>query len=159
MLIIRSDVSHLDHNLTQGHVEWLSKKFKDRNWLKEQNDSQGMPDVLVVTVDFPEELGPLPCKLVGPIMDDPPITEDDVVYDVRGSRQWATRYHVDPTRAPRSVYKMTAVAGAQREDMTFLLCTAYGGPAAPREPGDTTIDSWSEVQRSRKFWAEHALLV
>lgn len=164
MLSVISGVSHLDHNFTQGHIEWLGKKFHDRDWLKKQNDKQGMPDVLVVTLDFPEELGPLPCKLVGPLMDDPPVSEDEVVYDVRGSRKYATRYHVDTARKPRPVYKMTVIAGAQRDHnfllyYNFLLYTAYGGPAAPREPGDTSIDSWQEIKKSRKFWAEHALLV
>jgi hypothetical protein len=38
-----------------------------------------------------------------------------------------------------------------------VLFTAYGGPAAPREPGDSSIASWEELTQSRRFWAQHAL--
>jgi len=37
------------------------------------------------------------------------------------------------------------------------MWTAYGGPAAPREPGDETIETGKEYAQSVNFWAEHAL--
>lgn len=40
-----------------------------------------------------------------------------------------------------------------------VLYTAYGGPQAPREPGDPSIKSWEELVASREFWSQHALLV
>jgi len=37
-----------------------------------------------------------------------------------------------------------------------VLYTAYGGPVAPREPFDRSLDEEAKAE-SEKFWAEHAL--
>jgi hypothetical protein len=40
----------------------------------------------------------------------------------------------------------------------MILYTAFGGPAAPREPGDPSLDgNEAGLAESKAFWAEHAL--
>lgn len=39
---------------------------------------------------------------------------------------------------------------------TTILYTAFGGPLAPREPGDPDLPA-EERAESEAFWAEHAL--
>jgi hypothetical protein len=38
-----------------------------------------------------------------------------------------------------------------------MLYTAFGGPLAPKEPGDPTLKD-SEREESEKFWSQHALV-
>lgn len=143
MLEIIKGTSHLDHGLTGAHVEWLLSLFKDKNAF------------FIETVVLPDnELAPLECGLYGPTMGDEPIDEGEVFYELRGSgRKWTTRFIKKPMRPTR---KLTVIAGPH-EDKPCILYTAYGGPAAPREPGDTTLQSWEQVLEARAFWKVHAL--
>lgn len=102
---------------------------------------------------MPDALEPLECGLHGPIMGDEPISETEVTYAVRGKRCTASRFIDRPKRPTRQV---TVIAG-EHDGRQCVLFTAFGGPSAPREPGDSTLKSWEEVCESRKFWAEHAL--
>ena len=43
------------------------------------------------------------------------------------------------------------------DEHACILYTSYGGPKAPREPGDLTIESWEAIVEAREFWAQHAL--
>jgi hypothetical protein len=38
-----------------------------------------------------------------------------------------------------------------------VLYTAFGGPMAPREPGDPSITDVDDLKESTLFWAQHAL--
>lgn len=134
-------VSHLDHGLTPEHVTWLLERFKDRSGF------------FIQTVELPAELGDLDCALYGPAVDDEPIAESDVRYVVRGKRPCASRIVNRPTRKTR---KVTVIAGPSDEGECTLY-TAYGGPMAPREPGDPTIPDFEAIKFSRDFWAAHAL--
>lgn len=56
------------------------------------------------------------------------------------------------------------IVGSQALDHFFptlatkvAIFTAYGGPCAPREPGDATLSSDEEKKESADFWAQHAL--
>ena len=40
-----------------------------------------------------------------------------------------------------------------------MLFTAFGGPLAPREPGDPDMTDAKEIAESKKFWSEHALSI
>lgn len=134
--------SHLDHNLSPEHIEWLLKEFADKTGF------------FIATVTLPDHLASVPCGLFGPVMGDDPIPESLVHYGVRGAnRRCATRL-IDA--APRMTRQLTIVAGPI-DDVPCALYTSYGGPAAPREPGDLTITTWEQVVESRAFWAEHAL--
>lgn len=137
--------SHLDHYLLPSHLEWLLKMHAE------------LDRFAIATVELPPFLPDLVMGLYGPIVGDAPISEDEVTYGVRPGRRWATRFVHRPVRAMRPTRLLTFVAGPH-EDKPCVLYTAYGGPKAPREPGDLGITSWTEIVESRDFWAEHALV-
>ena len=132
--------SHLDHGLTPDQVQWICDTFADREGF------------FIESVEMPESLGTVPCGLHGPAMGDAPISDDEVTLVKRGEREYTSRI-VD--RAPRPTSTVTVIAGPNGED-PCVLYTAFGGPLAPKEPGD---ESLSDEQRaeSEAFWAEHAL--
>ena len=120
--------SHLDHGLTPEHIVWLLETFADRN------------EFFIETVDIPAHLPAVTSALYGPVMGDLPIAESEVWYTIRGGRRCASRV-LASAAAPRPTRMLTVVAGPH-EGAPCVLFTAYGGYAAPREPGDTTIPSW-----------------
>lgn len=136
-----TEKSHLDHGLTRAQVEYIMSRFRDRKTFFTET-----LDLSVVG------LGTVPCALHGPIMDDRPIGEDDVVYLKREGREGTARL-VD--REPRMVTTLTVIAGPDGDELCVLY-TAFGGPKAPKEVDDPamTID---EIKESKAFWAEHAL--
>lgn len=137
--------SHLDHELTVGQLDYIKKKFVDRNaFFKE-------------TFELPEAAGMVVTRLLGPAVGMAPLTDEKLVrYEVRHNRKCASRLIRVPSE--RIVTRLvTVIAGPHGTD-PCVLYTAYGGPCAPREPGDPDIKSWDELLESRKFWAEHALI-
>ena len=50
---------------------------------------------------------------------------------------------------------MTVIGGPDANGLTILY-TAYGGPAAPREPWDP--GSTSSAREAQRFWSEHGRL-
>jgi hypothetical protein len=143
-MIITSD-SHLDHNLTVGQLEYLKKYFQDRDGF------------FIETVELP--YGTVPCGLIGPATEQGVVEEGSVFYAIRPPRKWASRV-LDPAKGWTSLMttKVTVIAGPAGAH-ACVLYTAYGGPAAPREPGDPSISSWEELQNSREFWSKHALIM
>lgn len=136
-------LSHLDHNLTPDHVAWILDEFGDRT------------DAFAATVDLPADFDSLPCGLYGPLVGDSPIGEDDVVLAPRGARTWPSRLVGMPPRPSR---KVTVIAGPSDDGRAVVLYTAFGGPLAPREPGDPGLaGDPAALAESRAFWAEHAL--
>ena len=150
MLTITTD-SHLDHALTDSQIDYILKRFSDRNGF------------FIETFELPEGLGKVPCGLYGPIVGDAPVmigTFDEK----RGDRPYTSRMVRLPPRETRTV---TVIAGPH-ENHTCLLFTAYGGPLAPKEPGeiramlelacaDHHAGIAAQLARSEEFWAEHAL--
>jgi len=132
--------SHLDHGLTKAMVEYLLKRFGEREGF------------FIETISLPDELGELDCGLYGPLMGDEPIREDEVHYSRRGRRDGKSRM-VD--RSVRKTRLLSVIAGPH-DGESCVLYTAYGGPVAPREPFDRSLDE-EEKSESEKFWAEHAL--
>ena len=137
-------VSHLDHGLTPAHLEWLLALFHDRR------------SFFLETIPIPPELPPVTCALYGPVTGDEPVGEGEVRYVVRGTRSCASRILLAETMPSRETRLLTVIAGPS-SDAPCILYTAYGGPAAPREPGDLTLSSWEAIEESRAFWAVHAL--
>lgn len=143
-------ISHLDHDLTTAQREHIATVFADRH------------EFFITTIELPEELGTVPCSLVGPATGREPVVESEVHYAVRGDRRYASR--VVRVGFPPPVRTVTVIAGpAGVEDglpcaEPCVLYTAFGGPKAPREPGDPAISSWEELVESRAFWAQHALI-
>ena len=132
--------SHLDHGLSPDQIEWLKETFAERD------------SFFIESVEMPSKLGTVPCGLHGPKMGDEPIRDDEVKLVVRGERENPSRI-VD--RAPRPTRTVTVIAGPH-EDEKCVLFTAFGGPLAPKEPGDTEEGS-DERKESEDFWSQHAL--
>lgn len=124
--------SHLDHGLTEPQISYLL----------------GLDLVGVHTVELPAELGTVPCALYGPAMGDPAVPEAEVVLARRGARTGLSRLIRRPPRPTRLV---TVIVGPH-DGLPDVLYTAFGGPAAPREPFEVPDDP-----EAAAFWAEHAL--
>jgi hypothetical protein len=133
--------SHLDHALTPAHVAWIAERFADQGAF------------FLETVELPAELPALPCGLHGPLVGDPPVPESEVTYARRGERLGATRLCARPARPSRLI---TVIAGPDGDELCVLY-TAFGGPAAPKEPFDVGEADDATREASRVFWAEHAL--
>lgn len=134
-------VSHLDHDLTAAHVAWITLHFADRDGF------------FLETVELPPELPPVTCALHGPLVGDPPVPESEVSYRRRGDRPDSSRLCA---REPRPTRLLTVIAGPEGDE-PCVLYTAFGGPAAPREPFDPGVAEGELLEASRAFWAEHAL--
>ena len=108
----------------------------------------------IKTLRLPRELAPLPCNLHGPATGEPAVSEAEVFYARRGNRKGESRMCRRPTILSRQV---TVVAGPF-EGQPCVLYTAYGGPEAPREPWDESLQGSPSAQRaSVAFWKKHAL--
>lgn len=165
--MIKHKDSHLDHNLTEAHVDHILQRFADRQAF------------FIDTFTLPRDLGTVPCGLYGPLVGDPPIGENEVCYAPRGTRSWPSRLMVDGP--PRQQHEVTVIAGPHEEPCpqcttsawnilhradcptcggtgnlqhACILYTAYGGPLAPQEPDDPGC---KDVPASKAFWAEHGL--
>lgn len=130
--------SHTDHALTPAHLSWLLVRFGDREAF------------FLETVELPADLAGLPCGLHGPLVGDEPVIGRPMV---RGARKGPSSVC---DRAPRLSRLVTVIGGLHNGDC--ILFTAYGGPAAPREPWDESLSAEDRVA-SEAFWAEHALSV
>lgn len=133
--------SHLDHGLTAAQISYILQAYLDRDGF------------FLETIELPEELGTVPCALRGPIRGEPPVGPDaPVSFQKRGSRSYESRmvaWEATPSR------EVTIIAGPHG-DYSCVLYTAYGGPLAPKEPGDPSLKP-EERERSERFWSEHAL--
>jgi hypothetical protein len=87
-------------------------------------------------------------------MGDEKIPEESVTYAPRGDRNYASRLIDKPKRPTRVI----TVIGGPYKGEPCVLYTVYGGPQAPREPGEFP-ENMSEDERSQaiKYWACHAL--
>lgn len=137
--------SHVDHGLSSEQLRWLL------------DQTEGRTAFFIETFTLPEHLGTVECGIVGPAVGEPPVSEDDVKYVVRGNRKCASRVLREPIAKPRT-RMVSIIAGPTEGHEGIVLYTAYGGPVAPREPGDTMIPTWDAIVESRTFWAEHALI-
>lgn len=138
----KHNASHFDHGLSEAQVDFLMKRFADRDAF------------FIETVELPEELGTVPCGLHGPLTGGAPVEESEVTYAKRGTRAWNSRLVDRPKQQVRTV---TVIAGPHEEGEIKHACivyTMYGGPCAPQEPDDPGC---KDVVASRTFWAAHAL--
>ena len=140
--------SHLDHGLNQEHITWLLERFADRS------------SFFLQTITLPDFLPEVECALYGPLCGDEPVPENTVMYKIRGERKYASRVLAlsgVSTSGMRKTRTLTVIAGPSGNE-PCVLYTSYGGPAAPREPGDPGIGVWESILESRAFWATHALI-
>lgn len=140
--------SHLDHNLSVGQLDFIKKKFEGRD------------SFFIETIELPEELGTVEISLLGPSVGLNPIQEFEVEYKVREGRRWASRVVVQNNVCPwvKEQSRLVTVVAGPHDGKPCVLYTVYGGPQAPREPGDPSIKSWEELVASREFWSKHALV-
>lgn len=133
--------SHTDHALTAAHVAFVLAAFGERDRF------------FLETVELPADLPGLPCDLHGPAMGDAPVPDAECRSEVRGTRAGPSRIC---DREPRTTRTLTAIGGVHNGEC--ILFTAFGGPAAPREPWDPSLTG-SAFAESVDFWAAHALSV
>ena len=138
---------YVAHDLHDDHLEFLTSH----------------PDVQKamgpVTLPIPNHLPRLKSGLVGPSVGDPPVTQNTpgVHMANRGDERPDSRMiHGEH----RDTDKITAVVIPDpTEKGRKWLVTGYGGPEAPREPGDPSLEKGSpEHKESVNFWNDHALL-
>ena len=132
-------LSHLDHGLTQAHIDYILERFKDR------------AAFFIETIELPAHLAAVPGALYGPIAGDPPIPDSSVRYVNRGARTWPSRIMTGMKSRPTRV--VTVVAGPH-DGEPCVLYTCYGGKAAPQEPADPNC---KDPAGAAWFWAQHAL--
>lgn len=135
------DKSHTDHGLTERHLQYLQFAFKGRTSFFRE------------TIYFPGELEQIPCALYGPAVGDDPIAEKKVTYERRGDRPNLSRMIDKKSRPTRQV---TVIAGPH-EGEPCVLYTAFGGPLAPKEPGDPSLTEEEQIKEAEEFWKQHAL--
>lgn len=151
-IVIHAD-THLDHidGLSPGDkrtfLAWLAERIKD---------ARTSDDVTIHTFHgSPFEIS---SDLRGPATGGEPVADDSVEHRVRNGRAYASRLlrMTAATMQGVSTRTVTAVVGPHKGE-PHVLYTVYGGPKAPREPGDPNIASWEELCESRTFWSKHAL--
>jgi hypothetical protein len=134
-----ANVFHADHGVTNETLMWaLSQINPDGFFLR--------------TLDLPEDHCDLLSALYGPLAGDAPVSDDVVSFVKRSEDRPASRMVSEVKRPSR----LLTVIGIVKEDGVTIF-TAYGGPCAPREPGDSTLSSDEEKKESSDFWAQHAL--
>lgn len=138
--------SHVDHHLPAETLRYVIATVETE---RATNLGHGL---VIHTVTLPEAIAPVPCALVGPATGHKPVTEDRVRHEARPPREYTSRLITHPLVFTREV---TVIVGENAGDPAVLY-TAFGGPLAPREPGDPTLpeDSCAE---SEAFWKDHAL--
>lgn len=146
-LVALTSEAHLDHELDASQLHYLLECLADRVDVGLVVLSSEQPTIL--TVDLSPWVGKASCALYGPIMGDAPVT--DAFMQRRGDRAGESRM----VRAPlREVRQASIVVGPHKG--RTVVYTAFGGPVAPREPWDPSLDDSGRAE-SEAFWAEHAL--
>ena len=135
-------VLHNDHDISIQQMEYIGNTVC--------RISPALTGFFIQQVSLPPEMGTVPCGLYGPAMDDEIITEDEVTYEVRGDRPWKDRLINKPLRPVNYVQVIGTVEGGQ-----YTVFTVYGGPLAPQNAEDPSNE---DVESSKMFWAEHALV-
>jgi len=90
--------------------------------------------------------------LYGPDAGDPPVPDEEVDLCKRTEDRPPSRM-VDWPKRPSN--KLSIIGTVAADGATIF--TAYGGPLAPREPGDVSMTTDEERAESAAFWATHAL--
>jgi len=103
------------------------------------------------TIELPEGMT-VSCGLHGPVVGDEPITEKEVRYEARNGWTWTSRLVL---RQPRLTRTLTVIGGPH-DNHNCVLYTIFGGPLAPKEPSDPTLEEKNR-EASTAFWQEHAL--
>ncbi len=110
--------SHLDHGLTARQLAHILVHF------------ERYEHFFVETIELPEDLGTVPCALIGPAAGTPAPAADAVELQKRGTRDWYSRT-VWVAELPRS-RQLTVVAGPHEE--TCPTCQGELAHLVDRQP-------------------------
>ncbi len=102
----------------------------------------------VEEVDFGHPVGETICVSTGP--------GDQIVYAKRPKRWGHSRFVLN--RQPEPCSSMVVVFKKAEEDNLYILITAFIGYKPEPEPWDRNLRTKAARQRSREFWANHALV-
>jgi hypothetical protein len=158
-MIVITPQSHLDHGIDIRTVRFILERF------------QHVQGFTLETVELPNDHTSLAFALRGPSAGTAPVPDDEVILRMRPGRAWPSRMmrmdyeilrkpgHV--TWAPLYTRQLTVIAGPARLGANVMaLYTCYAGPAAPREPGDPSMQGdLAAMRESEAFWKDHALVM
>lgn len=132
---------HADHGMTDELVRELVSRVSPAEFFAK-------------TLELPEGVPDAMSAIHGPIAGDPPVPDAEVVMKQRSSDRPMSRM---VARAPRPTRKVTII-GSFEPDGSVTVYTCFGGPLAPREPGDESMaGDEAAIAESKAFWAQHAL--
>lgn len=129
---------HSDHGISESTIRWAIETIQPTGFF-------------LRTLELPYEHKSVMNALYGPMSGDAPVPESEVHYKKRSSDRPPSRMINRPLRPTRQI---TIIGVAEGKNIKVF--TAYGGPAAEREPGDPTM-SEAEQAAAETFWREHAL--
>jgi hypothetical protein len=132
-------IFHADHGVSSETIAWALSHINPTGFF-------------LRTLELPEGHCDLLSALYGPLAGDAPVSDDVVHFAKRSEDRPASRM---VSQAKRPTRLLTVIGTAKDGDVTIF--TAYGGPCAPREPGDATLATDEEKKESSDFWAQHAL--
>jgi hypothetical protein len=127
--------SHVDHNIPADLLQWALGEIKAKVAAGEYKPE--LVGLVKITLDFPGTFAPVPCGLVGPITNYPPVPESDVCYLQRNRRKCVSRMIGNDSTLHTSfapgVRTLSVIAGPDN-GKPWVLYTAFGGPIAPGSP-------------------------
>jgi hypothetical protein len=132
-------VFHADHGVSDKLIQWAVDEIQPTGFF-------------LRTLTIPEQFPDLQNSLYGPASGDKAIPDSEVHMVQRSADRPYSRMVNMPKRATR----LLTVIGMNNSDGVTVF-TAYGGPAAEREPGDVTLQTEEEKAIAARFWSEHAL--
>ncbi len=134
-----ASIFHADHGVTNETIMWALSEIQPTGFF-------------LRTLELPVGHVDLLNALYGPVAGDAPVSDDDVSFAKRSEDRPASRVVNLPMRPTRLVTLIGIV-----KDGAATIFTAYGGPAAEREPNDPTLATEEEKATAAAFWATHAL--
>lgn len=169
--------SHLDHGLTRNQIEFIFDRYTNRqdSFLLETIELpadlgmapcglwgpiMGDPEILNGGEVLPLAPGEYITNAVKFTISANQVKARYEPFDGKitlgkrsADRTWNSRLINLPMRPVKTV----TVIGGTYEDQGCILFTAYGGPPAPREPGDPSLVTDSMKADAIGFWTRHAL--
>jgi hypothetical protein len=137
-------IHHADHDVPLEAIGWALARVED---------THGFNGFFITTLTIPSYMTDLANALYGPACGDPPVPEDEVVYQQRSPDRPLSRMVHRPLRPTR----LLTVIGVLYADSAQIY-TAHGGPLAEIEPGDPVLGSdEAKFLKAATFWRDHAL--
>ncbi len=134
-------VFHTDHGVTLATLDWALAQIQPTGFF-------------LRTLTLPDSHVDLENGLYGPSSGDAPIQESEVYYAKRTEDRPESRMI---TKGIKRATRLITLIGMCNPDGSVTVFTAYGGPAAEREPNDPTLRTDEEKSAAAAFWAVHAI--